>query len=480
MPKILSSQVDAFAERPLTGASVPGEDVLRAAQHHALSYLATVQDRNVYPDAAALERLRTFDEPLPQGRGDALDTIDMLAEVGGPATVASNAGRYFGFVVGGSLPVAMAADWLVSAWDQTATLALTSPAAAAIERVAGRWACELLGLPTEASVGFVTGASMGNLVGLAAARSHILRQLGHDVEAQGMHNTPPLRVVAGGEVHSTLFKVLAILGFGRDNVELVETDSQGRFRADRIPPLDERTIVLLQAGNVNSGAFDPFNEVCSAAHEVGAWVHVDGAFGLWAAASPHLSHHTAGVDNADSWLVGAHKWLNVPYDCSLVICRHAEAIGAAMRHSAAYAPPTGEAAPKDVVPEFSRRARGVPVWAALRTLGRAGVSELVERSCALARQLADGLEGIGFEVHNEVVLNQVVASIGTPEFTEAVREHVEKDGTCWFGPTSWQGRKAVRFSLSSWATTELDIERSLKSISKAVHELRADDSQQRR
>lgn len=442
------------------------------AQERALDYLAKVYDRRVFPDAAGLAGLAAFDEPLPDEPVDALKTIQLLDRAGSPATVAGGGGRYFGFVTGGSLPVATAADWLVTAWDQNGSSPVNSPVAAKLEAVAGGWVREILGLPTDAATGFVTGASVGNLVAIAAARRQLLIRSGYDVDALGLFGAPPVRIVAGAEVHSSVLKVLGILGFGRERIEYVEVDGEGRMRPDRLPPLDDRTILILQAGNVNSGAFDPFPELIAAARAAGAWVHVDGAFGLWAAASPLYRHLTAGVEEADSWVTDGHKWLNVPYDCGMVVCRDAEALRGAMGIAAAYLPDTGDIPAKDMVPELSRRPRGITAWAALRTLGRAGVAELVERCCRHAATLADGLRRIGFEIHNEVVLNQVVASIGDEAFTAAVRDFAEKEGTCWFGPTNWQGRAAVRFSISSWATTEADVEMSLRAIGRAVDAVR--------
>ncbi|HEY0626660.1 MAG TPA: pyridoxal-dependent decarboxylase [Allosphingosinicella sp.] len=450
------------------------DDVLFDYAHErAIRYFEGIFDRRVFPDAAAIEGLTAFDEALPDDPTDALATIRLLDKAGSPATAATTGGRYFGYVTGGSLPVATAADWLVTSWDQTGTTPTNSPAASKIEAVAGRWVRETLGLPDEAATGFVTGASMGNLVGLAAARSHLLRRAGYDVDTQGMFGAPPLRVVVGAEVHSTVVKMLGILGFGRERLEIVEADDQGRMSRGRLPALDERTILILQAGNVNSGASDPFPKLIAAAREAGAWVHVDGAFGLWAAASPRYAHLVEGVAGADSWVTDGHKWLNVPYDSGIIICRHPEALRSAMGIAAAYLPVGEEVPMKDLVPELSRRARGVTVWAALRTLGRKGVAELVERCCAHSIRLAQGLREIGFEVHNDVVLNQVVATIYDAEFTHAVQRQVEEDGGCWFGPTSWQGRKAVRFSVSSWATTSRDIDEALAAIARAVTKVRS-------
>ncbi|HZH28684.1 MAG TPA: aminotransferase class V-fold PLP-dependent enzyme [Azospirillaceae bacterium] len=440
------------------------------AHRRALAYMEGIAARRVYPDGNALAGLSAFDEALPEQPLPPEDTLRLLDEVGGPATVASTGGRYFGFVVGGSLPVALAADWLVSAWDQCATMPVSSPVSAKVEQVAGRWMTEILGLPTSSAVAFVTGASMGNLLGLAAARHHLLRRLGYDVESQGLFGAPRLRVVASAEIHSTLVKDLGILGFGRDCVERVPTDAQGRLIPEELPELDDRTIVCVQAGNVNSGSFDPFRAVVAKARAAGAWVHVDGAFGLWAAASPRLRALVDGIEGADSWVTDGHKWLNVPYDCGVVVCRHPDALRGAMGLSAAYMP-TGEAVPaKDLLAEFSRRARGIPVWAALRTLGRQGVADMVERNCAQAQRMAAGLRALGAEILNDVVLNQIVVSFGDAERTAHVQRAVEQDGACWFGPTQWQGRAAVRISISSWATTDEDIDGALAAIGRILGE----------
>ena len=451
------------------------DDVLFGdAQERALAYLATAETRRVFPDAEALAGLHAFDEVLPDRPLDALSTIRLLDTAGSPATVATTGGRYFGFVTGGSLPVATAADWLVTTWDQTGTMPVNSPTAAMLEAVAGRWVREMLGLPADAATAFVSGATAGNLVALAAARTHLLSRVGYDVDKLGLFGAPPIRVVLGVEAHSTLFKVLGVLGFGRERVELVEADGEGRMRPDRLPPIDDRTILILQAGNVNSGASDPFPALIAAAREAGAWVHVDGAFGLWAAASPRHEHLVEGVGEADSWVTDGHKWLNVPYDCGMVICRHPQALRGAMGIAAAYMPASEEVPAKDQVLEFSRRPRGIPVWAALRTLGRSGVAELVDRCCSHARWLAEGLRGLGWEIHNEVVLNQVVASYRDPETTRAIRDAVERSGEAWFGVTHWQGRDAIRLSVSSWATTDADVERTLNAIEAAMAPVGAD------
>lgn len=442
--------------------------LLDFAHQAAKRYIATIAERAVFPDGDALAGLGGFDEQLSAGPRDPMDTLRLLDECGSPATVATTGGRYFGFVTGGSFPVATAADWLISAWDQTGTMPISSPAVASIEAIAGQWVRELLGLPDKAVTAFVTGASVGNLTALAAARRHLLLRRGWDVEERGLSGSPPLRIVAGAELHSTLPKLISLLGFGREAIELVPTDDQGRLLVDHLPPLDDQTILLLQAGNVNSGSFDRFDEIIPLAKEAGAWVHVDGAFGLWAAASPKFRHLTQGVELADSWVTDGHKWLNVPYDCGMIICAHPSAIRGAMQVGAAYMPAGEEIPAKDLVPEFSRRARGVTVWAVLRTLGRTGVADLVERCCLHAQYLADGLRELGFEVHNQVVLNQIVASMKDAPTTAAIQRHIQESGEAWFGPTRWQDNNAVRLSVSSWATSADDVKRTLHAVSAAL------------
>ena len=371
-------------------------------------------------------------------------------------------------MTGGALPATVAASWLAAAWDQNCFSATMSPAVAAIEQIALGWLLDVLRLPRDAAGAFVTGATMANLSALAAARRAVLARAGWDVEEHGLHGAPPLRVVLGAEAHPTVRKALGLLGLGRASAEVVPCDPQGRMRADALPAIDASTIVVIQAGNVNSGAFDPASEICARAHAVGAWVHVDGAFGLWAQAAPARAHLSAGVADADSWATDAHKWLNVPYDSGLVFVRDAAALRGALSVAAPYLPHGAAREPGDYTPESSRRARAVEVWAALRSLGRDGVADLVERNCRHAARFAAGLRQGGVEVLNEVVLNQVVASFGDDARNRAVLERIAADGTCWCGPTVWQGRTAMRISVSSWATTADDVERSLAAILRAA------------
>jgi glutamate/tyrosine decarboxylase-like PLP-dependent enzyme len=443
--------------------------LLGEAARRAGRYLDGLDDRPVYPAPDGLAGLASFDETLPEGPGDPLETLALLDEAGSPATVASAGRRYFGFVIGGSLPAALAANWLAVAWDQNAGLAAASPVASKLEAVALRWLLDALGLPAEAGGGFVSGATMANFSGLAAARHALLRRVGWEVEAQGLFGAPPITVIVGEEVHVSLLKALSLLGLGRERVVRVPADGQGRMRPEALPRISGPAIVCIQAGNVNSGAFDPAGEICSIAHEAGAWVHVDGAFGLWAVAAPALARLAAGVEQADSWATDAHKWLNVPYDSGLVFCREAENLRAALTHStAAYLVGDGQREPMEYTPEMSRRARGVEVWAALRSLGRSGLAGMVERCCRHARRFAEGLAAAGHEVLNEVQLNQVLVSFGDPDRTRGVIEALQQDGACWCGGTVWQGRTAMRISVSSWATTEEDVERCLEAILRAA------------
>jgi glutamate/tyrosine decarboxylase-like PLP-dependent enzyme len=418
----------------------------------------------VAPAEAAVAALQKFHEPFPESGCDPEKVLIMLHDIGSPATVMTTGKRYFGFVNGGTLPASLAANWLAGAWDQNAALRVMSPVAAELEEIVIRWVCEALCLPPNCAGGLVTGATTANFTSLAAARYALLAREGWNVVDDGLFGAPPIEVVAGAEVHVSLLKALNMAGMGRKRVTLVEADEQGRMRAEKLPKLSRNTIVCIQAGNVNSGAFDPAAAICEAAHEQGAWVHVDGAFGLWARASPRYRHLLSGFEQADSWATDAHKWPNVTYDCGLAIVRNAEALRACMGLSAAYLTPGTGREPMYHTPECSRRARGVELWAALKSLGRSGLAELVERTCAHAQRFAAGLRAAGCEVLNEVVINQVLVSFGDAAKTPEVIRRLQEEGTCWCGGTVWQGRTAMRISVSSWATTSEDVERSLEAI----------------
>ena len=395
--------------------------------------------------------------------------IEALASAGVTGTVASTGPRYFGFVVGGSLPAALAADWLVSTWDQNAGIFVLSPLASTIEQIAGSWLRDLAGLPATMSFGFVTGGQMANFTSLACARHGVLRKAGWDVEADGLNGAPPVEICVNEESHYTILMALRLLGLGSARLRKIPADEQGRMRADclatALREISGLCIICAQAGNVNTGAFDPLPAIADAAEEHGAWLHVDGAFGLWAAASPQYAHLIRGIERADSVASDAHKWLNVPYDCGLVFCADEAAHRGAMSLAAAYIVATGtERDPHEFVPEESRRARSIPVYAALRSLGRRGLAEMIERNCRQARRFGDALRAAGFDVFNDVVLNQVLVSFGTPEQTRATIAAIQQDGTCWCAGTVWQGRAAMRISVSNWSTTEDDVERSIDAI----------------
>jgi glutamate/tyrosine decarboxylase-like PLP-dependent enzyme len=452
------------------------KDLLKAAAVRAVHYLETLDERGVAPAPAAIQGLARFDETLPDGPSDPAATLTLLDEAGSPATMATTGGRFFGWVTGGSLPATVAANWLAAAWDQNTAGWPGSPATATIEEVALRWLVELLGLPEGTGAGFVTGATMANFSCLAAARHAVLQRAGWDIAADGLFGAPPITVVVGDEVHVAVLKALSLLGLGQKRVMRVPVDDQGRMRADRFPGLSGPAIVCLQAGNVNSGAFDPIGELCGAAHAAGAWVHVDGAFGLWAAATPERAHLAAGIDRADSWATDGHKWLNVPYDCGLAFVRDPAPLRSAMAVSAAYLSVAEQRKPNDFTPEMSRRARGVEVWAALRSLGRSGLAEMFERNCRQAARFAAGLRAAGYEVLNDVVLNQVLVSFGDAATTRRVIAGIQSDGTCWCGGTEWQGRTAMRISVSSWATTEADVEKSLAAMLRVAAAVRAEQA----
>ncbi|SON54178.1 L-2,4-diaminobutyrate decarboxylase [Hartmannibacter diazotrophicus] len=445
--------------------------LLAEAAQRAADYLEALPDRHVGPLPGAVEKLvSALDMPLPdQGSGDA-DVLGFIDGYGSPSTVASAGGRYFGFVTGGTLPAALAANYLASAWDQNSFGWTSSPAVAAFEVAALRWVKEALGLPMAAEGALVTGATMAHFTCLTAARNRVLRQAGWDVDADGLFGAPAITVIVGEEAHASLLKVLSMLGLGRSRVVRLPCNDQGRILPRDLPQIKGPTIVCLQAGNVNSGGFDPAELLIEWAHAGGAWVHADGAFGIWALASPALAGLAKGYTAADSWALDGHKWLNVPYDSGIALVADASALSDAMSISGAYLMSGGRREAMNLTPESSRRARAVDIWAALKSLGRQGLAELVERNCRQARDLADGLRAAGVEVLNDVVLNQVVVSFGSEARTKEVIEAVQAGGECWCGATVWKGRAAMRVSVSSWATTDEDIARSVAAIVKAVRE----------
>lgn len=438
---------------------------LTEAYEQATRFLTGLPDRPVGSTATLASLRATLGGPLPAAGTDPREVVAQLAAAAEPGIVASPSGRFFGFVIGGAMPAALAADWLTATWDQNAGLYAAGPAAAVVEEVAGGWLRDLFGLPAHASVGFVTGAQMSHVTALAAARHEVLRRAGWDVETGGLHGAPRITVLAGADRHSTIDRALRFLGIGTAALVPVDVDREGRLVTAALQAALARTdgpvIVCAQLGNVNTGACDPIGEVCDVAHAAGAWVHVDGAFGLWAAASARHRHLVTGAERADSWTTDAHKWLNVPYDSGLVFCAHPEAHRAAMGVRAAYLVHAGgdERDALDHNPEFSRRARGFPVYAALRSLGRDGVEALIDRSCALAARFAAHL---GDAVRNEVVLNQVLVGLG-PD-TPAIIDRIRAEGTCWVSGTTWHGEPAMRFSVSNFTTDESDIDRAAEVV----------------
>jgi glutamate/tyrosine decarboxylase-like PLP-dependent enzyme len=448
------------------------ESLLMDAARRAARYLDDLPDRPVAPSSETIREVEKLGGSMPEDPCDPLEVIRLLDEIGSPATTASAGPRFFGFVIGGSLPVTMAANWLAAAWDQNGGVRAASPMTAELEDIVLDWLRDVLRLPRGSAGALVTGATMGNFTALAAARHSLLAKQGWDVEAQGLFGAPPLQVVVGEEVHASMLKALSMIGFGRERVVRVPVDDQGRMNPGALPAMDDRTIVCIQAGNVNTGAFDPAVEICAAAHEAGAWVHVDGAFGLWARASEARSDLARGFGDADSWSADAHKWLNVPYDSGIAFVREAEAMRAAMVASASYLVTSGGREPHHYTPEMSRRARSIEIWAALKALGRKGIAALVDDSCALAERMARRLDAAGHSILNDVVLNQVLVSFGDDELTRRTIAAVQDDGTCWCGGTDWNGRHAMRISVSCWATTEADIDRSASAISAAAERVR--------
>lgn len=441
------------------------EQLLQSAAGRAIGYLKGLDSRSVAPADEAVRNLKALDETLPAGPEAPEKVLQIMDEICSPATMATAGRRFFGFVIGGSLPITLAANWLAGAWDQTSSLYKVTPSTAHLEQVALEWLLDLFGLPSCSGAAFVTGATMANFSALAAARHSVYTKAGWDIEGQGLIGAPPFTVIAGEEAHPSVLKALGMLGLGRNRLVRVPVDSQGRMRADRFPDIKGPAIVCVQAGNVNTGSFDPIAEICSRAHEARAWVHVDGAFGLWATAAPSCAHLAKGIANADSWATDAHKWLNVPYDSGLAFVRNPDDLRAAMAITAEYLPTESDHRnPADFVPELSRRARGVEIWAALKALGRSGVADMIERNCRQAQRFAEGLRKAGFRILNDVVLNQVLVSFGDAERTKQVIARIQVDGTCWCGGTVWQGTTAMRISASSWATTDQDVDRSLNAI----------------
>ena len=440
----------------------------------AVRFLEGLPDRDVAPGLKAVAALQIFDEELPEeGESDAA-TLALLDDVGSPAAMGMAGPRFFGFVIGGALPVTIATNWLTTAWDQNACMHEVTPAVSRLEGIALEWLVDVLGLPAGTGAGFVTGTTVANFSTLAAARHRVLKDAGWDVEANGLIGAPEVTIIAGGEAHPTLIKSLGLLGFGRNRVERVPVDDQGRIIVSQMPAIEGPTIICTQAGNVNTGAFDPIGEICDVVRPNGAWVHVDGAFGLWAAASSKFHDQTDGLNKADSWATDAHKGLNVPYDSGIAFVRNPQDLKSAMSITAEYlVTDSPYRNPSDFTPELSRRARGVDVWAALRTLGRRGLAAMIDRSCGQALRFADGFRDAGYEILNEVVLNQVLVKFGDDDLTRRIIDEIQREGTCWCGVTVWQGHTLMRISVSNWSTSDADVDQSLEAMIRIARDVTA-------
>ncbi len=451
-------------------AEMANKKLLKRAECFAFDYIDEALHRNVFPDSKAIERLSHFEEPLPDTAGDPNAIIQQLHTFGSPATVSQIGGRYFGLVNGGIIPVTLAARWLVDVWDQNTPLYLSSPIASKLEEVTERWLKQLLGLPDTVVAGFVSGSSMAIFCGLAAARYRVYQNAGWDVNQRGLRFAPAIRLIASRGTHATVIKAIALLGLGIDNIEWVEADNQGRIKASLIPPLDQNTILLLQAGNVNSGAFDDFESICEQASKAGAWVHIDGAFGLWAASTHRLKHLTRGMQKACSWSVDGHKTMNTPYDNGVVLCNDREALVQALHATGSYIVYSDNRDGMLYTPEMSRRARLVELWAALKYLGKSGIDELVYGLHQRALQFAEELQAADFEVLNEVVFNQVLVKVGNSDKTARIIDHIQQSGECWVGGAQWQDQPVIRISVCSWVTTRADVSRSVAAFREAHNE----------
>lgn len=434
-----------------------------------LNYLEGAQDRHVYPTEEDLKRLSVFEEPMPETRGNAHDIVHLLHTFGAPATVSQVGGRYFGFVNGSVVPAGLAAKSLSIFWDQNSALEVISPIASKLESVVQNWLIELFGLPAHTVAGFVSGTSMANLCGILAARYRILKNRGWDSTEQGLFGAPKIRVVTGKHAHSTVLKAVSMAGLGKGTIEWVDVDDQGRILVENIPELDATTLLILQAGNVNSGAFDDFSQICKKAKEAGAWIHIDGAFGLWAGATKRLEHLTTDLAHAHSYAVDGHKTLNTPYDSGIILCQDKEALVSSLHMSGSYIITGKNRDGMYFTPEMSRRARVIELWATLKYLGAQGIDEMVYGLHLRAQQFADALTAIpGFKVLNQVVFNQVMVQCDTDAFTDEVIRDVQKSRVCWVGGSSWQGRRIMRISVCSWATTEDDVRQSVAAFKKAL------------
>lgn len=442
------------------------KELLVQAKEYSFDYMEEMQGRDIYPSGKALAELSVFDEALPENTCNPKEVLSMLHTYGSPNTVSNTGGKYFGFVCGGDLPVSLAAKWLSDTWGQNSALFVLSPIAAKLEELCEKWLVDLLELPEGTAAGFVSGSSTAIICALAAARNELLRRQGWDVNQKGLFGAPPLRVILGEEAHSSVFKALSLLGIGKDCIEYVPVDDQGRMKASGLPELDERSLLIVQAGNVNSGAFDPMDQLCEAAGKAGAWVHVDGAFGLWAAASKEKQVLVKGCEKADSWSADAHKTLNAPYDCGIVFCKDRQALVSTMQATGSYIQYSESRDGMLYTPEMSRRARSIELWAILKHLGRKGVEELVDTLCENAVYFAEGLKKNGFIICNEIVFNQILVQCETEEKTLSTLKNIQAGGECWCGGARWKDKPVIRVSVCSWQTTRQDIDECIDVFTK--------------
>ena len=448
---------------------IKNKEIFKQAQQYSFEYLESIFDRNVYPTEESITNLSNFDEELPLNSTNAELVIEQLNKFGSPATTATLGGRYFGFVIGSAVPVGLAAKNLGTYWDQSPSLNVLSPIGGKLESVVEKWLVDIFNLPKSTSAGFVSGTSAANLCGLAAARYRILQRNNWDINKNGLRNSPKIRIVSGKQAHSTILKAVSILGLGHENIEWVDVDNQGRIIPELIPELDENTILILQAGNVNSGAFDDFETICQKAKKANAWIHIDGAFGLWAGAVKKLKHLTKGIEHASSWAVDGHKTLNTPYDCGIILCADKEAITSALHVSGSYLIESTERDGMFFTPDMSRRSRIIELWAIMRYLGKNGIDEMILTMHIRANQFAEEISKIdGFYVENDVVFNQVIVRCDSDKITEQVLSNVQMLRECWLGGSEWLGKKVMRVSICSWTTTENDISKSVKSFIKAL------------
>lgn len=443
------------------------KETFEKARTYAYDYIDGIEKMKVFPSEESLKLLQNFEEKMPLNSSSALNILKQLNEFGSPNTTAQTGGRYFGFVDGGAVPVSLGVKWLSDVWDQCGGLYLISPINSKLEEICEAWLKDIFSLPDETVAGFVSGTTLANLCGIAAARFHILDKLGWNAPEQGLNGAPKIRIIAHDQTHASVKKILSILGLGTKTVEWIPTDNQGRIIVNKMPSLDATCIVLLQAGNVNTGAFDDFDAICDLANEAGAWTHIDGAFGLWAEACKNLKHHTNGMQKASSWAVDGHKTLNTPYDSGVILCKHPKAMISALHASGEYIKLTDHKEPFLFGPEMSKRSRAIEMWATLKYLGKSGIDEMVTTFHSRAKQLAKGLDEIGFEILNEVVFNQVLVSTDNEEKTRQVIKYIQNSGECWVGGSLWDNKAVIRVSICSWATTENDIERTIDIFKKA-------------